>query len=51
MAVMLHTDAELARVWAVLDEVYGELPHNPRVAGARAARVVACGRRARLVRR
>src|SRR3954467_7056769 len=44
MTVTLHTDTEVARAWAVLDEVYGELPHNPRVAGARAAAEWTTGR-------
>ena len=44
MTVTLHTDAEVARAWTVLDELYAELPHNPRVAGARAAAEWTTGR-------
>ena len=44
MAVMLHTDAEVAQAWAVLDGLYAELPHNARVAGARAAAEWTTGR-------
>jgi hypothetical protein len=44
MTVTLHTDAEVARAWAVLDELYAELPHNPLVAGAHAAAEWTTGR-------
>ena len=46
MTVTLHTDAEVARAWAVLDELYAELPHNPLVAGAHAAAEWTTGRTA-----
>jgi hypothetical protein len=46
MTVTLHTDAEVARAWRVLDELYAELPHNPLVAGARAAAEWTTGRTA-----
>jgi hypothetical protein len=44
MTVTLPTNAEVARAWTVLDELYAELPHNPRVAGARAAAEWTTGR-------
>ena len=44
MTVTLHTEAEVGRAWAVLDDLYAELPHNPLVAGARAAAEWTTGR-------
>lgn len=44
MDLMERTDADVARAWDTLDRLYAELPHNPLVAGARAAAQWTTGR-------
>ena len=44
MTVVLHSDAEVARAWDALDQLYAQLPEDPRVAGARAAAEWTTGR-------
>jgi hypothetical protein len=44
MAVMLRTEAEVAAAWMAIDELYAQMPKNPRVAGARAAAEWTTGR-------
>jgi hypothetical protein len=44
MAVIVRTEGEVAAAWNALDELYAEIPDNPRVAGARAAAEWTTGR-------